>query len=89
VRKRLSPGFAIPYGVAIALAVVLIAFFGWAGFWLGVAIVVSVRATRWGVPLIKLSYAPAPAPAPAPMPAPAQPVDDAGTAAEVEPRLGS
>jgi len=63
VRKYVRPGFAVPYGVAIALAVVLIAFFGWAGFWLGVAIIALVKATRWGVPLIKLSYAPAPQPA--------------------------
>jgi len=52
VRKYLRPGFAAPYGVATALAVVSIVFFGWAGFWLGLAIVALVKAARWGVPLI-------------------------------------
>jgi hypothetical protein len=73
VRNYLRPAFAIPYGVALAVAVVLIVFFGWAGFWLGLAILALVRVTRWGVPLIKLSYAPVPQ-------------DDAGAAPEVEPR---
>lgn len=62
----------MPYGVALAITVVATVFFGWAGFWLGVAVIVLVRLWRWGVPLIKLSYAPPP---------------DAGTeAAEAEPR---
>lgn len=60
MRSYLRPGFAIPYGVVLALAVVLIVFFGWAGFWLGLAIFALVKVARWGLPLIKLSYAPAP-----------------------------
>jgi hypothetical protein len=74
VRSYLRPRFAIPYGVVLALAVVLIVFFGWAGFWLALAIFALVKVTRWGVPLIKLSYGPKP--------------DDAGEVADadVEPR---
>ena len=70
----MRPGFAVPYGITFAIAAVLIAFFGWAGFWLALAIFALVKVTRWGVPLIKLSYAPAPR------------SEDDGTAAEAEPR---
>jgi hypothetical protein len=73
VRKYLRPGFAAPYGVATALAVVSIVFFGWAGFWLGLAIVALVKAARWGVPLIRLSYAPARQRAEEPQPSDDQP----------------
>jgi hypothetical protein len=54
--KYLRPAFAVPYGVALAVFVVAVIFFGWAGFWLGVAVLLRVRVARWGVPLIGLSY---------------------------------
>jgi len=56
VRQYLRPGFAVPYGIALAVFAVAVIFFGWAGFWLGVAVLVLVRVARWGVPLIRLSY---------------------------------
>ena len=60
VRTYLRPGFAVPYGLALAVFIVAVIFFGWAGFWLGLAVLVLVKVARWGLPLIKLSYAPAP-----------------------------
>lgn len=59
MRSYLRPGFAIAYGVALAVGIVVIVFFGWAGWWLGLAILALVKVARWGVPLIKLSYQPA------------------------------
>ena len=56
MRQYLRPGFAVPYGIALAVFAVAVIFFGWAGFWLGVAVLVLVRVARWGVPLIRLSY---------------------------------
>jgi len=47
----------IAYGVATAIAIVAIVFFGWAGLWLGVVVLALTKAGIWGVPLIKLSYA--------------------------------
>lgn len=62
MRQYLRPGFAVPYGIALVIAVFSIIFFGWAGFWLGLAVVVLVKVARWGVPLIRLSYQAAPRP---------------------------
>ena len=47
----------IAYGVATAIAIATIVFFGWAGFWLGLVVLVLTKVGTWGVPLIKLSYA--------------------------------
>jgi hypothetical protein len=76
VRTYLKPAFAVPYGITLVIASLLIAFFGWAGFWLALAIFALVKVTRWGVPLIKLSYARAPD----------QPADDASAASESQVR---
>lgn len=46
----------IVYGLALALAIAATVFFGWAGFWLGVALVLLAKVGVWAVPLIKLSY---------------------------------
>ena len=56
MRQYLRPGFAVPYGIALAIFVVAVVFFGWAGFWLGLAVLVLVKVARWGIPLIRLSY---------------------------------
>ncbi len=44
------------YGVALALAITATVFFGWAGFWLGVALLVVAKVGLWAAPLVKLSY---------------------------------
>lgn len=64
VRKYLQPVFAVPYGAALAIFVVAVIFFGWFGFWLGVAVLALVKVGRWAVPLIKLSYRQEPSAAP-------------------------
>ncbi len=46
----------IVYGVALALAITATVFFGWAGFWLGVALLVVAKVGLWAAPLVKLSY---------------------------------
>jgi fatty acid desaturase len=84
VRKHLRPGFAIPYGVALAILVVAVVFFGWAGFWLGLAVLVLVKTACWGVPLIKLSYHHGESPASA-QAAPAEQVDRAEPSGSAEP----
>lgn len=65
MRQYLRPGFAVPYGVVLVIAVVSIIFFGWAGFWLGLSVLVLVKVARWGIPLIRLSYQEAPPVTPA------------------------
>ncbi len=60
MRTYLRPAIAVPYAVALGIAVVTTVFFGWAGFWLGAAVIILVRLGRWGIPLIRLSYQPAP-----------------------------
>ena len=62
MRRYLRPGFAVPYGIALVIAALSIIFFGWAGFWLGLGVVVLVKVALWGVPLIRLSYQAAPRP---------------------------
>ncbi len=56
VRRYLQPGFVVAYGVVTAIFVVAVIFFGWFGFWLGLAVLALVKVARWGIPLIKLSY---------------------------------
>lgn len=77
MRNYLRPAFVVPYGVAAAIFVVAVIFFGWFGFWLGLAVLALVKVARWGVPLIKLSYQQGPpsANATAADDAPSEPVD--------------
>lgn len=53
---NISRARLIVYGVALVLAITATVFFGWAGFWLGVALVVVAKVGLWAAPLIKLSY---------------------------------
>lgn len=46
----------VVFGVALALAITATVFFGWAGFWLGVALLVVAKVGLWAAPLVKLSY---------------------------------
>jgi hypothetical protein len=54
-RRRSS---TVAYFIAFAIAVTTTVAFGWAGFWLGLVVLVFARTAVWGIPLIKLSYRP-------------------------------
>ena len=58
-RRRLRPR-VFGYAAALALGVIAAVVYGWAGFWLGVGLLVLTRLAVWALPLIKLSYAGAP-----------------------------
>lgn len=55
-RRRLRPRL-FGYAAALALGVLATVVYGWAGFWLGVGLLVLTRLAVWALPLIKLSYA--------------------------------
>ena len=55
-RRRLRPRL-FGYAAALALAIVATTVYGWAGFWLGVGLLVLTRLAVWALPLIRLSYA--------------------------------
>jgi hypothetical protein len=44
------------YALALAVAIVAVVSYGWAGFWLGVGLLVLTRLMVWALPLVKLSY---------------------------------
>jgi hypothetical protein len=59
-RRRASVSISraqlVVYGVAFALAITATVLFGWAGFWLGLALLVVAKVGLWAAPLVKLSY---------------------------------
>jgi hypothetical protein len=44
------------YALALAVAITAVVVYGWAGFWLGVGVLVLTRLSVWALPLVKLSY---------------------------------
>jgi hypothetical protein len=57
VPRRSRPSRIVAYATALAITVVTTLFFGWAGFWLGLAVFAFVKLGLWAAPLIRLSYA--------------------------------